>query len=172
MSSTGTGIAHLCFGTYTLLVSVGFQLNGYSWIPLLSFSLVMFFASCGLLSITFYVVAEILPVKVKSTFNLNFLQYLYSWIFHLQIKESCFVMLQTLSWALSFTVLKSFPYLCEAIGMHGSSFLFAGCSLGGAIYLLIMLPETKGKSCDEIVRALDVGGRLDVKKKAKTIENK
>lgn len=55
--------------------------------------------------------------------------------------------------------------------MHGSIFVFAGSSLAGAIYLLIMLPETKGKSCDEIVRALHVGGRPNVGKKAKAIEN-
>lgn len=73
MSSAGTGIAHLCLGTYTLLVSLGCPLDGYGWIPLLSFSLVMFFASCGILSIPFYVVAEILPLKVK---------YLIIYIFH------------------------------------------------------------------------------------------
>lgn len=56
----------MCLGTYTLLVSMGFSLDGYGWIPLVCFSLVMFFASCGILSIPFYVVAEILPVKVKT----------------------------------------------------------------------------------------------------------
>lgn len=55
--------------------------------------------------------------------------------------------------------------------MHGSIFLFAGSSLAGAIYVLIMLPETKGKSCDEIVRALHVGSRSDVENKAKAIES-
>lgn len=39
--------------------------------------------------------------------------------------------------------------------MHGTMFLFAMNSLAGAIFILVCLPETKGKSLDEIVELLE-----------------
>jgi hypothetical protein len=38
--------------------------------------------------------------------------------------------------------------------MHGTMFLFAFNSLVGALFIIIFLPETKGKSFDEIVDLL------------------
>lgn len=39
--------------------------------------------------------------------------------------------------------------------MHGTMFLFSSNSLAGALFVLIFLPETKGKSFDEIVELLE-----------------
>lgn len=38
--------------------------------------------------------------------------------------------------------------------MHGCMFLFAGFSLLGSAFVIVMLPETKGKSFDEIMKLL------------------
>jgi hypothetical protein len=41
------------------------------------------------------------------------------------------------------------------MGMHGTMFLFALNSLVGALFISIFLPETNGKSFDEIVDLLE-----------------
>jgi hypothetical protein len=43
----------------------------------------------------------------------------------------------------------------EKIGMHGAIYLFAANSLLGAIFVLLFIPETKGKSSDEIMRIME-----------------
>lgn len=45
--------------------------------------------------------------------------------------------------------------LLENFGMHGAAFLFAFNTLIGAIFILICLPETKGKSFEEIIELLE-----------------
>lgn len=57
-------------------------------------------------------------------------------------------------WFLAFAMLKFFPFLTAALGMHGCMFLFAGLSFSGCAFVLIVLPETKGKSFDEIMKLL------------------
>lgn len=57
-------------------------------------------------------------------------------------------------WIFAFIMIKCFPLLTLSLGMHGSMFLFAGCSFSGAIFVIIFLPETKGKSFEEIMTIL------------------
>lgn len=45
--------------------------------------------------------------------------------------------------------------LIDFMGMHGTFFLFALNSLAGALFITMFLPETKGKSFDEIVKLLE-----------------
>lgn len=47
------------------------------------------------------------------------------------------------------------PTLIDMTGMHGTMFLFSLNSLIGALFIVIFLPETKGKSFDEIVASLE-----------------
>lgn len=55
----------------------------------------------------------------------------------------------------TFIMLKSFPLVALAIELHGCMFLFASTSLMGAMFVLIYVPETKGKSFEEIGRMLE-----------------
>lgn len=57
--------------------------------------------------------------------------------------------------AIAFFMVKFFPMLSDALGMHGSMFLFATFSMTGAIFIMIVMPETKGKSFDEIMKLLE-----------------
>lgn len=40
-------------------------------------------------------------------------------------------------------------------GMHGTMFLFSFNSLAGAMFIVILLPETKGRNFDEIIDLLE-----------------
>lgn len=55
----------------------------------------------------------------------------------------------------AFIMIKCFPLASEALGMHGCMFMFAGCAFTGAMFVILVLPETKGKSFDDIMRMLE-----------------
>lgn len=52
-------------------------------------------------------------------------------------------------------MIKYLPILSGAFGMHGSMAFFASCSFAGFLFCIFALPETKGKSFEEISRMLE-----------------
>merc|ERR1711879_1141268 len=85
--------------------------------------------SIGLATIPLSLIGEILPARTKnicgpliSFFNLLFL----------------------------FLVLKNYVDLANVIGYSGVYWVFSGVSLFGCLFVLMCLPETKGKSLQEI----------------------
>lgn len=116
-----------------MLKSQGYEVESFNWIPICSFSFTIFIAAVGVLTLPFVVISEILPEKLKN-FGSSLCMTLLS----------CF----------AFIMLKFLPLLSETLGMHGSLFLFATCSLSGALFIILVMPETKGKNRDEIMRSL------------------
>lgn len=51
-------------------------------------------------------------------------------------------------------MVKAFPIIAATIGMYGCWFLFAGVAFAGVIFVFAVLPETKGKSFDEIMEIM------------------
>lgn len=47
-----------------------------------------------------------------------------------------------------------FPYVSDVLGMDGSMFLYASLSLAGALFIVYVMPETKGRSFEEIAALL------------------
>lgn len=47
------------------------DLEYIQWVPVVSFSAVLFIASCGVLSIPYIVLGEMMPDKVRRTFNMH-----------------------------------------------------------------------------------------------------
>lgn len=58
------------------------------------------------------------------------------------------------SWGLAFVLTVTFNSVSEAIGIGQTFWIFAGFSALGGIFVLLMVPETKGKSMSEIQRML------------------
>lgn len=58
-------------------------------------------------------------------------------------------------WILAFILISLYPTLVEALGTQTIEFGFAICCILGTLFYLIVLPETGGKSYDEIMRALE-----------------
>lgn len=52
-------------------------------------------------------------------------------------------------------MVKVFETVAVSIGMHGWVFLFSGVTMIGAIFIIFVIPETKGKSYAEIAAILD-----------------
>lgn len=54
----------------------------------------------------------------------------------------------------SFIVLKSFLFAMSTIGVHGTMFTFASILVPCLIFIVLVLPETKNKSYNEIMALL------------------
>jgi sugar porter (SP) family MFS transporter len=57
-------------------------------------------------------------------------------------------------WIACFLLTFSYPALNEAVGPAGSFGIYAGICVAGALYIKLMLPETKGRTLEEIERQL------------------
>ncbi len=57
-------------------------------------------------------------------------------------------------WSACFLLTYSFPLLNTALGSYGTFWIYAGICVAGYIFFLKRLPETKGKSLNEIEREL------------------
>lgn len=132
ISSFGACAGYLCLGAYIYLSSM-YSMDGFEWIPIVSFGCIMYILSIGLIPLPSTLQTEILPQKIRAI---------------------GLMICVTATWLLAFVMVKIFPFLMQLLGMHGCMFLFAGCSLVGGAYVVIIVPETKGKSFDEIMNLL------------------
>lgn len=57
-------------------------------------------------------------------------------------------------WGGNFLVSRYFPLLVERLGASPTFFVFAGTSLVALVFVLLVVPETRGRSLEEIERAL------------------
>lgn len=56
----------------------------------------------------------------------------------------------TFNWLISFLVALLVPIIGDAIGPAPCYFIFSGIALLGTIFIFVFVPETKGKTEDEI----------------------
>lgn len=52
----------------------------------------------------------------------------------------------------TFLVVRTFPEMTDALGLAGIYGLYAICSLAGAVFVGFCLPETKGRTLEDISR--------------------
>nr|XP_004927381.1 facilitated trehalose transporter Tret1-like [Bombyx mori] len=71
-------------------------------------------------------------------------------MFHFQIRAKVLACVVTHAWFMSFTQLAAFGPLSAALGLHSTFFAFAAVNLCGALVSLTLLPETKGKTLEQI----------------------
>ncbi len=101
----------------------------FGWLPL--FSLIVFFVaySAGYANVPFILMGEMFPVRYRSI---------------LGPLSSSFNLLCT------FTVVRSFPEMQVTMGQYGAFWFFMCCTLAGIVFVYFLLPETKGKTLEEI----------------------
>lgn len=67
ISFSGAALCHTILATYIYIGSeTDIDVKAYNWIPVVSFSAMIFIAACGALPIPYVILSEILPVKVSS----------------------------------------------------------------------------------------------------------
>ncbi|XP_041986327.1 facilitated trehalose transporter Tret1 isoform X2 [Aricia agestis] len=100
-----------------------------SWLPLLSLSLFIIAFSIGFGPIPWMMAGELCLIDIKAFVGST---------------------AGTLNWLLSFAVTSTFNSLNKAIGSGQVFWMFAGIMLIGFVFIFFIVPETKGKSVDEI----------------------
>uniref|UniRef100_A0A182PJS1 Major facilitator superfamily (MFS) profile domain-containing protein n=1 Tax=Anopheles epiroticus TaxID=199890 RepID=A0A182PJS1_9DIPT len=134
ISCVGLTLGHSIFACYCYGQELGYDLTPFGWLPLVCFSVIVFIGTVGVGTMPFVVLAEIMPQKIKE-FATTF----------------CMVA----NWAFAFIALKYFSTLGILFGMHGLLLFFATCSLIGSLFVLFVMPETKGKTFQEIQRMFE-----------------
>ncbi|XP_074608114.1 solute carrier family 2, facilitated glucose transporter member 8-like [Acropora palmata] len=61
------------------------------------------------------------------------------------------------NWLLAFAVTKTYHSMSSNLGMQGTYWFYAGCCLFGFVFVFLLMPETKGKTLEEIVAMFDRG---------------
>ena len=67
----------------------------------------------------------------------------------------------TLNWLIAFIVTKTFSNLVTAINTGPTFWLYSVLSVVGAFFVIFVVPETKGKTLNEIQEQLETGKRKD-----------
>ncbi|BFH63395.1 sugar porter family MFS transporter [Paenibacillus azoreducens] len=122
----------VCAASLVLVGILSNLLAGMSFTPylLLALIFVYIFAFQGAVGpCTWLLISEIFPAKHRGTF----------------MGIATFVL-----WTANFLVGFLFPPMLEAIGINAIFYIFAGCAVAGLIIVNTLLPETKGKTLDEI----------------------
>ena len=129
-SSIGCAIALLGEGTY---FSIKDYLEGdtssITWLPSTALAVFWIMNSMGVMSLPYVLLGEIFPTNIKG----------------IAVPTSA-----AYAGISGFLVTKFFKPLSNSIGIYGTFYVFAGICILGAIFVLVFLPETKGKTFDEI----------------------
>jgi MFS family permease len=109
------------------------SVSGFEFLTLVFLCIFLIGFSFGVGSVTFVLVGE---------------------LFSLNAKKVVSPLAQGISFLMSFVVATFFPSIADAIGIQYTFFIFAAFCFMSTIYLIIFLPETKGKSLYEIQKLL------------------
>ncbi|KAK7867294.1 hypothetical protein R5R35_002121 [Gryllus longicercus] len=112
----------LCLGTLGCCYQWPHALPG--WLPLLTVALFLVVFSLGFGPVPWLMMGELLAPEVKA---------------------SASALAVTLNWMLAFGVTKTFGPLLRLLGSPGTFFAFSAICVAGALFVLLLVPETKGK---------------------------
>lgn len=133
VSTFGTSAGMLCGGLYQYLYQI-YDLSALTWIPTVAISGVIFFASLGVFSVTFVVVVELLPNKIRSIGSMV-----------------CLIFLSSLG----FVMMKYFPVVLDLINLQGVLFLSSIICFAGMIFIIVFVRETSGESLNKSITVVD-----------------
>ncbi|XP_021201351.3 facilitated trehalose transporter Tret1 [Helicoverpa armigera] len=123
----GAVLAHVVLGTTMLIQNQGGSTPG--WIPVVAIVTYVFVYAGGISPMPYIIMAE---------------------MFNFQIRAKVMGCLVTHAWFMSFLNLASFTGLANLLGTHSVVYCYAGINLLGAFVSLVFLPETKGKTAEQI----------------------
>ncbi|XP_060521963.1 facilitated trehalose transporter Tret1-like [Cylas formicarius] len=133
ISATLAGFSLLVIAVYFNLLTSGRNVANVSWVPVVA---VMFYAAVfkfGLGIVPIVVTSEIFPTNVKAV--------------GMTIADSMYVIFSILS-------LEIYTSLHAAYGNHIPFYVFSGCSFFVVLFTIFFVPETKGKTLEEIQHLL------------------
>lgn len=127
-------------GYYFKLKNGGGDVSAIGWLPLTCLALFNIVFSIGYGSVPFTIISEIFPPETKG------------------IASSMSIVVH---WSLVFTVTKLFPTMEDKMGQAATFWTFACFTTASVIFSYFLLPETKGKTLQEIQKKLE--GKYEIK---------
>uniref|UniRef100_A0A8D8S3G4 Facilitated trehalose transporter Tret1 n=1 Tax=Cacopsylla melanoneura TaxID=428564 RepID=A0A8D8S3G4_9HEMI len=118
--------------TATLLLSVcSMNLHWSGWIPLSLFCICFWVSNYGMVSLPWMYIAEVYPLEMRGIAS------------GLSAASGSLVL---------FTSTKTYMNLTSWFGLHGTLFIYTSISFLGFIYVYFCVPETEGRSLEEIMQ--------------------
>ncbi|ELT97336.1 hypothetical protein CAPTEDRAFT_158645 [Capitella teleta] len=124
----GMGAACAALSFYYRSLDAG-EASGLSWLALLSLLVYIMAFSLGWGPIPMLIMSEIFPAKARG---------------------SASAVAAITSWGSAFLVTSQYSFLVSLIGMSGTFFFFAVFCFIGVLYVRVFVPETRGKSLEDI----------------------
>uniref|UniRef100_A0A1L8DF37 Facilitated trehalose transporter Tret1 n=2 Tax=Nyssomyia neivai TaxID=330878 RepID=A0A1L8DF37_9DIPT len=126
-------ITLMTLGTFFYLKNNGTDVSNVGWLPLASFVVFVVGFSLGFGPIPWLMMGEILPGKIRG---------------------SAASVATAFNWLCTFIVTKAFVDLVETIGQHGAFWMFGSICCVGLFFIIFYVPETQGKSLEDIERKM------------------
>lgn len=121
----------MMLGTFFYFQNQKVDLTGYGWLPLACLVVYIVGFSLGFGPIPWLMMGEILPANVRG---------------------SAASLTTAFNWTCTFLVTKTFKDIIFCLGNHGAFWMFGGICFLGFFFVLFFVPETRGKSLEDIER--------------------
>lgn len=130
VSAAGTAICFFTFGAYYFLLELcADHVSQLLWLPLTSMCGVVLIASVAVSKLPYYIISELVPVKVRGP------------------AVTCCL---TLSWLVTFAVVQSYHTMVEWLGISGTMWSYGVSCVLEIFFVYYFLPETKNLTFEEI----------------------
>lgn len=131
-SALGTGVCLAALACYFYLLQIPEQhalVHQLRWLPLIAVGGTILISTLGVTTLPFFILAELLPVKLRSV-----------------VSTVCL----GISWCCVFLLLQFYQDLNALLGIHGTMTVFAVCCFVDIAFVYFSLPETKSLTFAEI----------------------
>ncbi|XP_035772533.1 facilitated trehalose transporter Tret1-like [Anopheles albimanus] len=119
----------LCSVYFTLDVTDGVEVGPYGWVSFVGLVVFVVMYAFGLATVPFAILSEIFPRNIRASAN---------------------ALYGVLSAIIIFAVVKLFQVAADGVGVYLPFWVFTGCTAVMFLLVYLYLPETKGKSLDEV----------------------
>ncbi|CAB0041002.1 unnamed protein product [Trichogramma brassicae] len=133
VSSVSMIVSLASLGAFFFMKNHHMDVSAIGWLPLTSFVVYVIGFSLGFGPIPWLMMGEILPAKIRG---------------------SAASVATSFNWTCTFVVTKCFMNIVALIGQEGTFWLFMIICLLGLVFVIGFVPETSGRSLEEIERGL------------------
>lgn len=128
-----TAICMFVVGSFFLLKNMELNVSAFTWLPIVAVMVYISATVCAA-SVTYAILSEIFPINLKA------------------IGGSTFIMLCSV---LAFVCVKLFQVVIDNFGSSTPFFVFAISTIGSMVFVVLMVPETKEKRLEDILKELN-----------------
>jgi len=133
LSGAGMAVCLLGMVLRFFLINRGIEINFMGWVPLIAVNLYIVACSIGVGPLPWFMMPELLSNEARS------------WVSSTAV---------CLNWTMAFFVTKFFPIMINDMGSEDTYWTFFVICIVGTIFIVVFVPETKGKTREEIHRLL------------------